>query len=233
MPGIPPRRVHLVVDTGVDDALAIVVACLHPALELTGVTSAAGNVSLAQSLTNTRLVLDVVGATSVPLSAGASRRCDGARFASRAVHGSDGLAGMSVPAGDVEPSGPGPPPVADETTLVCLAPMTTLLDMAPRCVVATYARPRQANHAMDPVAGDKVRSAWSVRDVEPGFGLGRHDPPGAVWPKGGQRGAVVDLVRRLVDHQRQRGAGLGDAEALLRLVGSRDPLVDLVGLLGP
>ena len=225
-----PRRVHLVVDTGVDDALAVVVACLHPGLELAGVTCAAGNVSLAQSLANTRLVLDVVGVTSVPVSAGAARRYDGSDFTPRAVHGPNGLAGLSAAADTVEPSVPGVPVVADGTTLVCLAPMTTLLAMAPRSVVATYARPGQANHAMDPMAGDAVRSAWSVCDLEPGD-MPRADSFGAAWPPGGERTRVIDLVRRLVAHQRQRGAGLGDAEALLGLVGSRDPLADLVSLL--
>lgn len=227
-----PRRVHLVVDTGVDDALAIVVAWRHPGLELTGVTAAAGNVSLAQSLTNTRFVLDVVGATPVPLSAGAARRHDGVDFAPRPVHGPDGLAGLSPPTTDVEPSVRGVPVIDDRTTLVCLAPMTTLLAMVPCSVVATFAQPGQANHAMDPVAADTVRSGWSVRDAQPGA-LPRVDWHDAAWPLGGRHDRVVDLVRRLVAHQRRRGVGLGDAEALLGLVGSRDPLADLVRLMEP
>ena len=227
-----PRRVHLVVDTGVDDALAIVVAWRHPGLELTGVTAAAGNVSLARSLAHTRFVLDVVGATLVPLSAGAARRHDGTDFAPRPVHGPDGLAGLSPPTTDVGPSVRGVRVIDDRTTLVCLAPMTTLLTMVPGSVVATFARPGQANHAMDPAAADAVRSDWSVRDAQPGD-LPLADRPAAAWPIGGRHDRAVDLVRRLVAHQRRRGAGLGDAEALLGLVGARDPLADLVRLLEP
>lgn len=211
------------VDTGVDDALAITVAWLHPDLSLTGVTSAAGNVSLEQSLTNTRLVLDVVGATSVPLFSGAALRADGLAFEHRDVHGPDGLAGLSgtVGCGEVE----APTAVAPGATLVCLAPMTTLLRMRGGEVVATYARSGEANHAMDPQAADEVRSGWLVHDVAPTASLRGWQPV-----VGADR--IAGLVEALVAHQRRRGAGLGDAEALFALLGSSDPVGDLASLLG-
>lgn len=222
------RRVHLVVDTGVDDALAIVVAWLHPNLELTGVTAAAGNVSLAQAWTNTRFVLDVVGGGArVPLSAGAAQRCDGRAFTQRSVHGRGGLAGLTARVSRTAIVEAAAPHVAAGTTLVCLAPMTTLLALPPGEVVATYARPVQANHAMDPQAAQAVRSAWQVHDVVPaatgpppapaeGAGLEVAGLPGLdAAVRGEMAPGVAGLVRALLAHQRQRGAGLGDAEAML------------------
>lgn len=224
------RQVHLVVDTGVDDALAIVVAWLHPDLDLTGVTAAAGNVSLAQSLTNTRFVLEAIGAGRVPVSGGAGVRVDGAPFERRYVHGPDGLAGLVGETPRSTTLAAATPPmlaVADATTLVCLAPMTSLLPLSPREVVATYARPGEPNHAMDPAAANQVRSCWRVHDVTPQASL-------SAWPGAGAGARTTDvswLVDSLVGHQRRRGAGLGDAEALLILAGSRDPVTELVGLL--
>jgi hypothetical protein len=220
-------RVHLLVDTGVDDALAIVVAWLHPRLTLTGLTCAAGNVLLVQAVANTRHVLGVLGAESVPLSIGASRRQDGRDFVARSVHGPGGLAGLtrSIP----EASGVGPAAhleVAPDAALVCLAPMTTLLDLAPREVVATYARPGEANHAMDPVAAQTVRTTWGVHDIRPRSSL-------TAWPERGRCVGVAGLVDRLVRHQRRRGVGLGDAEALLVLAGAVDPVEELGRLLDP
>jgi hypothetical protein len=214
-------RVHLVVDTGVDDALAIVVAVLDPRLSLTGVTCTAGNVSLVQSVANTRHVLDALGAGSVPLTVGADRRRDGRPFVPRTVHGPGGLVGLtpSVP----DSAGVGRVDrleVAGDTTLVCLAPLTTLLDLAPGEVVATYARPGEANDGMDPIAARTVRTAWTVTHVRPRASL-------AAWPEMGHQGGVGGLVDRLVQHQRRRGAGLGDAEAVLRLAGTADPVDDL------
>ena len=45
--------VYLDVDTGVDDALAILLAVKHPALEVRGVTTVVGNVDLEQVTRNT------------------------------------------------------------------------------------------------------------------------------------------------------------------------------------
>lgn len=217
------RDVHLVVDTGVDDAVALAVAWLHPEMSLTGVTAAAGNVSLEQSLTNTRFVLDALGAWSVPLFAGAARRSDGLAFVHRDVHGPDGLAGLSetLNGEEVEVA----TVVAPGAVLVCLAPMTTLLPMRRGEVVATYARPGDVNYAMDPQAADRVRSTWRVLDVAPTSSLGG-------WRSVVGADGISGLVDALLAHQRRRRAGLGDAEALFALVGSSNPVEDLAGLLG-
>jgi len=52
--------VVLDVDTGVDDACALLLAALHPALDLRAVTCVGGNPSLDDVVRNTLKVLDVV-----------------------------------------------------------------------------------------------------------------------------------------------------------------------------
>jgi inosine-uridine nucleoside N-ribohydrolase len=47
-----PRKLILDVDTGTDDAVAIMLAALHPALELIGVTTVNGNVEVAHCTDN-------------------------------------------------------------------------------------------------------------------------------------------------------------------------------------
>ncbi len=59
-------------DTGSDDAVAIMAAALHPALELVAVTTVNGNVPLENTTDNSLRVLDAIGC-AVPVHAGAPR----------------------------------------------------------------------------------------------------------------------------------------------------------------
>ena len=53
-------KLILDVDTGTDDAIAIMLAALDPRLELLGVTTVAGNASIEHTTENTLRVLVVV-----------------------------------------------------------------------------------------------------------------------------------------------------------------------------
>ncbi|GAB2888045.1 nucleoside hydrolase [Nocardioides pacificus] len=64
------RPILLDCDTGTDDAVAIVLAALHPDLDLRGVTTVWGNHPLARTSDNTLRVLDLVGRPDVPVHAG-------------------------------------------------------------------------------------------------------------------------------------------------------------------
>ena len=59
-------------DPGVDDALAIAYACLHPEIELIGLTTIFGNVSVDQSTVNAGYLLDLLDHQHVPVAKGAS-----------------------------------------------------------------------------------------------------------------------------------------------------------------
>jgi pyrimidine-specific ribonucleoside hydrolase len=126
--------VILDVDTGVDDALALLVAARHPDLDLLAVSCVAGNAGLEQVVENTLRILDVAGAAEIPVAAGARRPLIAPARSASHVHGSDGLGGIALPASErsVDPGGAvemlrrvilgHPEPV----TVVALAPQTNL-----------------------------------------------------------------------------------------------------------
>jgi inosine-uridine nucleoside N-ribohydrolase len=198
--------VVVVVDTGVDDALALVVAARHPDLDLRGVVCTAGNVPLERVLANTHHVLDLLDAR-VPVAVGAARRLNGLRFAGRSVHGPDGLAGLGPPPKPVT-SNQGVPTTAELVTpdvvVICLGPLTSLVGLPVGRVVASYAHPGEANYEMDPPAARSV--AAENADVP--------DHPVSITPGGSPLG---ELVAGLLYHQAHRAAGLGDAAVMLGL----------------
>jgi inosine-uridine nucleoside N-ribohydrolase len=65
-------KLVLDVDTGTDDAVAVMLAALHPALELVGVTTVCGNVPLANTTENTLRVLDHISRGDIPVYRGAA-----------------------------------------------------------------------------------------------------------------------------------------------------------------
>ena len=65
------RKVIIDCDTGVDDALAILL-CLKN-LDVVGITTVGGNVGLENTQRNTRYVTEVAGRTDVPVFAGYAR----------------------------------------------------------------------------------------------------------------------------------------------------------------
>jgi inosine-uridine nucleoside N-ribohydrolase len=128
-----PVRMILDVDTGVDDALALALAVRHPDIQLEAVLSVAGNVGLDLTTRNTLRVLDWLGASEIPVAAGADRPLKGVRREATRWHGSDGLGGALLPDStrvaredavgyliDRVVAEPG------AITLVCTAPLTNL-----------------------------------------------------------------------------------------------------------
>ena len=89
------RPVVLDVDTGVDDALAILLALGSPEFAVQGICTVSGNVSLLQTTANTCRVLDVAGAQAIPVVAGAGAPAVRPGFTAGEVHGGDGLGGMA------------------------------------------------------------------------------------------------------------------------------------------
>ena len=66
-----PKPIVMDVDTGTDDALAILYAVGHPDLDVLGISCVAGNVTVDQVVINTCKVLDSASAGDIPLAAGA------------------------------------------------------------------------------------------------------------------------------------------------------------------
>jgi len=91
------QQMILDVDTGIDDALALLLAVRHPNVNVRAVTCVAGNADLAQVVRNTLTVLDAAGADDVPVAAGADRPLLAEAHAAAHVHGIDGLGDLGLP----------------------------------------------------------------------------------------------------------------------------------------
>lgn len=129
--------VVLDVDTGVDDACALLLAALHPGLDLRAVTCVGGNAPLADVVRNTLTVLDAAGRPDVPVAAGADRPLLEDPVDARHVHGEDGMGDL-----DWAPSTRAPIPghavellrdtlrdaaaAGERVTVIPLAPLTNI-----------------------------------------------------------------------------------------------------------
>ncbi len=92
------RALILDCDPGIDDMVAILVACASPEFELVAVTTVGGNAGIATTTRNARDILALAGRGDVPVAAGAPRSL--VRATSRhaeSVHGDNGLGGVELP----------------------------------------------------------------------------------------------------------------------------------------
>ena len=138
-----PLPVLLDVDTGGDDALALLLAMESPALEVRGITCVAGNCALKQVVANTLTLLEAIGAPPVPVAAGMDRPILESGLSAPPLHGSDGMGDLGLPAPRrsevdvhaVEFLRRALADAAEPVTLICLAPLTNiamLLRLYPR-----------------------------------------------------------------------------------------------------
>ncbi|PQM51245.1 nucleoside hydrolase [Mycolicibacter virginiensis] len=82
-------------DTGVDDAVALVYLLASPDAELVGIAATGGNVAVQQVCRNNLALLELCGATGVPVSKGA----DGPARTAENIHGPQGLGYAELPPG--------------------------------------------------------------------------------------------------------------------------------------
>jgi purine nucleosidase len=85
------------VDTGIDDALALLYACAQPNVRILGVSTVVGNVSLEAATRNTRAILALAGRRDIPVWAGAPTPLSAFAGDARAVHGETGLGYAELP----------------------------------------------------------------------------------------------------------------------------------------
>lgn len=86
-------KVILDCDPGHDDALALLLAHAHPAVDLLAVTTVAGNQTLDKTTVNARRVMSVAGIKDVPVAAGAALPLMRDQVTAPEVHGESGLEG--------------------------------------------------------------------------------------------------------------------------------------------
>src|SRR5271166_3941757 len=99
MPSMSQQTEFLVVDvdTGIDDALALLYACAEPQAHLLGVSTVVGNVSLEAATRNTRAVLVLAGRSDISVWPGAATPLSNFAADARAVHGETGLGYAVLP----------------------------------------------------------------------------------------------------------------------------------------
>jgi purine nucleosidase len=85
------------VDTGIDDALALLYACAEAGSRILGVSTVVGNVSLAAATRNSRAVLALAGRPRIPVWPGAAATLSNAASDARHVHGDSGLGYAVLP----------------------------------------------------------------------------------------------------------------------------------------
>ncbi len=182
-----PLPVILDVDTGGDDALALLLAMASPSLEVRGISCVAGNCGLEQVVTNTLRLLDGIDAPFVPVAVGMERPIVDSGLPPPALHGSDGMGDLGLPdpqrkaleAHAVEFLRDALTEAAEPLTLICLAPLTNiamLLRTYPRVgekiarlyvMGGTYAAPGNAT----PAAEFNVRCDPEAAAIVLGSGL--------------------------------------------------------------
>jgi purine nucleosidase len=127
------KKIILDCDPGIDDALAIVYAAGCAELDLLGITTVAGNVSLAKTTSNALRVCEFIRA-AVPVTPGSAVPLLRPPITAEHVHGSDGLGGAVLPAASSRPQ---PGHASDfiidavlaapgEVTLVAVGPLTNV-----------------------------------------------------------------------------------------------------------
>ncbi len=90
----PPRKIIIDTDPGQDDAFAILLALASPdEIDVLGITCVAGNVPLALTTRNARIVCELAGRSEMPVFAGADRPLKRKLVTAEHVHGKTGLDG--------------------------------------------------------------------------------------------------------------------------------------------
>jgi purine nucleosidase len=181
------------VDTGVDDALALVYLLASPDADVVGIASTGGNVAVDQVCENNLGLLELCRITGVPVSKGSDETLTGPMRAPSTVHGSRGLGYAHLPPTDGRLTGydsatawvraahafPG------ELIGVATAPLTNLAlalraepalpTLLRRLVIMGGAYDYRGNTtpvaewniSVDPEAAAEVFAAWSVNSIEP------------------------------------------------------------------
>lgn len=95
------RKMILDLDTGIDDSLAIAYAVGAPDVDLIGIMSSYGNVLVDQAADNSLRILELLGATDVPVFVGEPHSSTTEHFdvmaISQQIHGKNGIGEVALP----------------------------------------------------------------------------------------------------------------------------------------
>jgi len=91
------RKVIFDCDPGLDDALALLLACASDQLDILAVTTIAGNSTIDNTTQNALNLLEFYGRPDIPVARGSSNPMLGKFITGEHVHGSKGLGGVELP----------------------------------------------------------------------------------------------------------------------------------------
>ena len=91
------QKIIIDTDPGQDDAVAILLALASPEIEVLGLTCVAGNVPLALTAKNARIICELAGRPDLPVYAGCDRPLKRDLVTAEHVHGKTGLDGIALP----------------------------------------------------------------------------------------------------------------------------------------
>jgi inosine-uridine nucleoside N-ribohydrolase len=97
------HKIILDCDPGHDDAIAILLAAHHPAIDLLAITTVAGNQSVEKTTLNALKVCSLANIYSVPVAKGMDRPLVRPARHAPNIHGESGMDGPNVPEPDIEP----------------------------------------------------------------------------------------------------------------------------------
>ena len=134
-----PKPVILDVDPGHDDAVALMMACGSPGLDLLAVTTVAGNATLPKTTRNALRVLSLIGRTEIPVGVGASGPLERSLRTAENIHGESGMDGPEIPEATFEPDGRGAVELMADTLRESPEPVS-LIPLGPLTNVAAFLR---------------------------------------------------------------------------------------------
>ena len=135
-----PKPVILDVDPGHDDAVALMLACGHPDLDLLAVTTVAGNVPIEKTTRNALRVLSLVGCDDVPVGRGASEPLERPLHTAEDIHGKSGLDGpVEIPDASFGPDERDAVALISDTIRASSEPVT-LIPLGPLTNIALFLR---------------------------------------------------------------------------------------------
>lgn len=94
---MPPKRIIIDTDPGVDDALTFLLALASPEIKLEALTTTQGNVTLEKATRNALSVLELAQASHIPVAAGSVLPLVEPLRASAYVHGESGIGNSKLP----------------------------------------------------------------------------------------------------------------------------------------
>jgi purine nucleosidase len=100
---MPPKRIIIDTDPGVDDALAFLLALASPEIKLEALTTTQGNVTVDKATRNALSVLELAHASHIPVAAGSIYPLVQPLRASANVHGQSGIGNSKLPEPHTKP----------------------------------------------------------------------------------------------------------------------------------